>query len=84
MRCYAVWAVERGTYNATPLEFTCSVNAAGIITLYGDTSSISLAKDYYIMFRAYDDLEDCQKEWTTMADDNNTIGAASIIAHRWV
>lgn len=82
---YKVWVHEQGTYNWTPLEFTCSVSAStGVITFTGDTTNIDTSKNYFVTFREWADLEDCQKVWCTHADDNNTIGTANLPAHRWV
>ena len=81
---YAVWAIEVGTYNWTPLPFTCSVDiATGILTLSGDTTDIDEAEDYVIVFSSYDNLEDCQKFWIMHADDNNTVGTVAVAANRW-
>jgi len=82
---YKVWAIEIGTYDWTPVAFTCSVNAdTGVITFTGSTAGLTGTKDYVIIFRSYDDLEPCQKRWIVHADDTNTVGAAGVMANRWV
>jgi hypothetical protein len=82
---YAVWALEVGTPGWAPLEFTCSVDLeTGVLTLTGDVTDIDEGEDYVIIFRSWEDLQPCQKIWTTHADDANTIGVAALPPHRWV
>jgi hypothetical protein len=81
---YKVWAIEVDTWNWTPREFACSVQAdTGRLILTGDTTDIDTDKDYVVVYRAWDDIEACQRYWVTHADDSNTIGTDGIAAHRW-
>lgn len=81
---YAVYAIEIGTYNWTPLPFTCEVDSTGYMTLTGTTTNINTAKNYAIIFQPYDSLENCQQVWAIHADDSNTIGTGGLPAIRWV
>ena len=84
---YSVVAIELGTYDWTPLPFTCSVSSSGgdpTITLTGTTSGLDASKDYVIYFADYDDCETCQQKWIFHADDDNQIGNTDEPADRWV